>query len=341
MINQVYRLVSPRQFEIVNMEKDLNSNQVVVKPTHMAICHADQRYFNGNRDKKTLRQKLPMALIHEAIGTVVYDKTGEFPVGTNVVLIPNTPSAVDEIVAENYLATSRFRSSGYDGFMQDYVFMNRDRIVVIPENIDPKIAAFSELTSVAMHAIIRFQKHAHARQLKIGVWGDGNLGYLTTLLLKRMYPETKVYLFGKNQSKLDYFSFVDDVFQIDDIPENFAIDHAFECVGGRGSKHAINQIIDYINPEGTISLLGVSEDPVEINTRMILEKGLVLYGSSRSGRIDFEETMKVVSQDPEIQNYMSNLTGTTFEVKTLEDVVSAFESDMTSSWGKTIMHWKI
>lgn len=51
------------------------------------------------------------------------------------------------------------------------------------------------------------------------------------------------------------------------------VDHAFECVGGAASQSAINQMIDYIQPEGTMSILGVSEYPVPINTRMILEKG--------------------------------------------------------------------
>lgn len=46
---------------------------------------------------------------------------------------------------------------------------------------------------------------------------------------------------------------------VNNIPSDLKVDHAFECVGGRGSEAAINQIIDYIQPQGTISLMGVSE----------------------------------------------------------------------------------
>ena len=46
-----------------------------------------------------------------------------------------------------------------------------------------------------------------------------------------------------------------------EIPKDISIDHAIECVGGDGSQKAIQQIIDLINPEGTISILGVSEYP--------------------------------------------------------------------------------
>ena len=57
--------------------------------------------------------------------------------------------------------------------------------------------------------------------------------------------------------------------------------------GRDSSGQAIDQIIERIEPEGTIAILGVSEDPVPILTRMVLEKGLRILGTSRSGREDF------------------------------------------------------
>ena len=44
MLNTVYRLVAPRRFEVAFNDIDLNSDKVVVRPTHLSICHADQRY---------------------------------------------------------------------------------------------------------------------------------------------------------------------------------------------------------------------------------------------------------------------------------------------------------
>ena len=121
MINQVYRLVSPRQFEVSYTDRSLKYEEdfVVIRPTHLSICAADQRYYTGSRGKEAMAKKLPMALIHEAIGKVVYDPKGELKNGTMVVMIPNTPTEQDEVIGENYLRSSKFRSSGYDGFMQD------------------------------------------------------------------------------------------------------------------------------------------------------------------------------------------------------------------------------
>ncbi|MBS4223385.1 ribitol-5-phosphate dehydrogenase [Lederbergia citrea] len=341
MINQVYRLVSPRQFEVTYKDRSLQSDYVVVRPSHLSICAADQRYYTGTRGKEAMATKLPMALIHEGIGKVVYDPLGEIDTGTSVVMIPNIPTETDEIVAENYLRSSKFRSSGYDGFMQDYVFLNRDRLVELPNELNPHVSAFIELVTIAMHSLVRFEAKAHTRRNVFGVWGDGNLGYITSLMLKRRYKDSKVIVFGKNQYKLDHFSFVDETYQIDEIPNDLFIDHAFEAVGGKGSQYAINQMIDQLFPEGSIAIMGVSEYPVEINTRMILEKGLTIIGSSRSGRTDFVNTVEFMKEHPDFVEYLRTLVGEVQEVKTIQDIITAFEKDLTSSWGKTVMEWKI
>ncbi len=341
MINQVYRLVSPRQFEVTYSDQSIIGKEVVIRPTHLSICAADQRYYTGTRGEQAMREKLPMALIHEGVGEVVFDPTGRLSVGTKVVMVPNTPIETDPFIAENYLRTSKFRSSGYDGFMQDYVFMKHDRLVILPEKFNMDVAAFTELVTITIHAISRFEKKSHGRKNVFGVWGDGNLGYISSLLLKNVYPESKVYIFGKTDYKMNHFSFVDEAYKIDEIPKDLWIDHAIECAGGKGSQYAIEQIIDHIHPEGTISLLGVSEYPVEINTRMVLEKGLTLLGSSRSGTADFQRTVDLFKKYPTIIDYLTTLVGNIHDIRNIHDIIEAYESDLSSSWGKTVMRWMI
>ena len=340
MLNTVYRLVAPRRFEVAFKDIDLFGDEIIVRPTHLSICHADQRYYQGLRPAEILREKLPMSLIHEGIGEVVYDPKREFKAGEVVVMIPNTPVNRDEIIGANYLRTSKFRGSGFDGFMQDNVAMGRDRLVRLPKDIDRSVAAFTELLSVSVQALRRFDKIAHQRRDAVGIWGDGNLGYITAILFKAMFPQTKLYIFGISREKLDSFTFADEIYHVMDIPKDLKIDHAIECVGGAASQKAIEQIIDYIHPEGTISILGVSEYPVPINTRMVLEKGLRIYGSSRSEREDFEKTVELYQSNPEIIGYLSNIVGAQFEVYSIKDMIQAFEIDARKNIGKTIMIWK-
>jgi len=339
MINQVYQLVAPRQFEVTYYNKNIKNDKVIVRPLYLSICAADQRYYTGKRDEKVLEKKLPMALTHEGVGEVVYDSQGIYNIGTKVIMVPNTPVEKNNIISENYLPSSKFRSSGFDGFMQDYVFMNHDRIVEIPNDLDLSVLSYSELVSVSWHAIQRFKKKSISKTDSFGIWGDGNLGYITAILLRELYPKAKIYAFGKTDYKLSHFSFIDDTIYINNIPENLKIDHAFECVGGKGSQSAINQMIDLVSPEGSIALLGVSEYPIEINTRLVLEKGLTMIGSSRSGVQDFQSIAKIYKEKPDVIEKLSLLKGQEFEVKTINDAIEAFESDLSTSWGKTVIKW--
>ena len=339
MLNTVYRLVEPRRIEAEFCDVDVAGENVLVRPTHLSICNADQRYFQGLRPPEVLRKKLPMALIHEGIGRVIYDPKKEMAPGTKVVMVPNTPFEEDPYVAENYLRSSKFRASGFDGFMQDIVSMRRDRVIKLPDDIDEFVAAFTELVSVSYHTIDRFLAKSHERRDTLGVWGDGNVAFITALLLKKRLPDSKVFIFGKHNYKMSDFVFADECYNIGDIPEDLLVDHAFECVGRTGVSTCINQSIDHIRPEGCIATMGVSEENVPINTRMVLEKGLTIFGSSRSGADDFRNLLDLYKEKPEIVEYLTRIVGETVEVRTIDDMVRAFDADIRKKGGKTIMVW--
>lgn len=342
MINNIYRLVDAKTIEKQSENIDDNTGNVIVRPTYMSICHADQRYYQGSRPPEIMAKKLPMALIHESIGVVVKDPTCTFETGQRVAMVPNTPFEKDDIIGENYLRSSKFRASGFDGFMQKYVEIRPDRVVPVPDNVEDVVAAFSEICSVAYHVINRFEKIAHARRNRIGVWGEGNLGYITALLLRKRFPNSKIYVFGVVEDKLKEFEFADAGYRVDDIPEDVSVDHAFECVGSIHSSTAVNQMIDnVIEPEGTIALMGVSEEPVPINTRMILEKGLRLFGSSRSGNDDFKDLFELYKANEDVPVLMKKIIGDILEVKSIDDIHAAFSKDIENGSRKTVIHWDI
>lgn len=61
MINHRYLLIKPKLIQKTLFNENVD-NKIIVKPTMLSICAADQRYFLGLRDPIILRQKLPMAL---------------------------------------------------------------------------------------------------------------------------------------------------------------------------------------------------------------------------------------------------------------------------------------
>ncbi|MBR6928133.1 MAG: zinc-binding dehydrogenase [Methanobrevibacter sp.] len=336
MINIVYRLKSPKFFE--ESIDEINLDGVIVRPSFLSICQADQRYYQGSRPAEVLERKLPMALIHEGVGEVVYDDSGEFSAGDKVVMIPNTPTG-DDVCRANYSYKSKFRGSGFDGFTSDLIKLESDRLVKIPEDFNPYVSAFIELISVAYQGISKFSEIAITPKDTLGVWGDGNLGFITAMFLKEKFPESKVVVFGKHMENLNLFSFADEIYQIHNVPDDLTIDHAFECVGSSASQSAIDQIIDVINPQGTINLFGVSEYPIPINTRMVLEKGLTIQGNSRSEREDFIGVVETLKQNPQLFENLEKLITNVCEINSLNDLKEAFDKDYISQFGKTILKW--
>ena len=123
------------------------------------------------------------------------------------------------------------------------------------------------------------------------------------------------------------------------MPKDFEFDHAFECVGGEGSYYAINDIIEHINPQGTLVLMGVSENKISINTRDILEKGITVVGSSRSGRVDFENAIKYM-ENLELQNRLSVIIYEDKPVYSIEDIHRVFSTDLSTLF-KTVFKWNL
>ena len=335
MINYVYQLAAPRTFS-VKYEEFPFKEEVIIKPRYMSICHADQRYYTGQRQREVMERKLPMALIHECCGEVLSDATGVYRPGQKVVMIPNVPGEENSEIMENYARGAQFLSSGRDGFMREYIGLPADRVVSC-EGIAERVAAVMEFVSVAAHSIRRFKGMAHSQRNRIGIWGDGSLAFVVANLLKREFPQSKLVVIGKNPSKLSYFSFADEAYLRENLPKTLSVDHAFECCGGDGSYYAIDDIIRLINPQGTVMLMGVSENKIAINTRDVLEKGLIVVGSSRSGRKDFE-TAAGYMREARFQRRLELIIYQDRKVASIEDIHRVFQTDLSTSF-KTVFEW--
>lgn len=335
MIDNVYQLIAPRTVAIKFEDVDI-ANKVIVRPRYMAVCHADQRYFQGKRDPEVMRKKLPMALIHECTGEVLADDTHTFNVGDPVVMIPNIPGHGPDGVYENYASGSAFRSSGHDGFMREFVALPADRVVSCA-GVEPHVAAITEFVSVTMHGIHRFDIAAHAKRDRIAIIGDGSLAYALACTLSCQYPECEIVVVGHDPEKLSMFSFVAERYLSYEAPADLTFDHAFECAGGEGSTSAIDFVIEHIQPQGTLMLMGVSEHPVPVFTRNVLEKGMTLVGCSRSGRDDFLAAIDVM-RDKDIQRRLSQIVHFDGEVNDIKDIKRVFATDLQNPF-KTVFKW--
>lgn len=342
MFNRIYRLIDTRKIACFQREMSFDEDTVVVKPLFLSICQADQRYFQGQRRKDIMKKKLPMALIHEGLLEVLYDKKGEFKNGDKVVVVPNFSENNNSKIKKNYHTNSKFLSSNADGLMQDILMVRRESLVRTNCDFDDNsIYALTELLSVAYNGYNIFREKTKNDSFeKIGIWGDGPVSYCLALVLKYELPKIQINLFGKHKDKMMMFSFVDNTYEITGIPEGLVLDHCFECVGGKSSEEAINQMINYVSPQGIISLLGVCEYAVSINTRDILAKGITMIGHSRSEKEDFEKSIYLIENDKYTRNYLKKIMTLRVEVDSINSMINAFDKDMLNDF-KTIMKWNL
>lgn len=297
--SRIFRLNKPGEIEEVWVNREVMEGQVVVEPKVTSICHADLRYYTGQRRPEALAKKLPMALLHEGIGKIVESKSEHFSPGQKVVIVPNIPGYVMNRIPkeqccpacraglENYCFTGGFLGSGIDGMAQSRLVISEDNVILIPESVPDQIAVLAELCSVSYQALEIVQdKLVKGRA---AVFGDG-----TAAMLYHVFemPEERLTVFGAMEDKLSNFLFARrEMVQTYDFEKTEGVDVVIECTGGKFSESAINQAIDLLAPGGHLVLMGVSEDRVPINTRDILEKGITVHGSSRSTAHDFRQVI--------------------------------------------------
>ena len=339
MIARVYRLMDTKRLELKLRELQFAEDSVLIKPEHLAICAADLRYYFGRRKREVLRKKLPMALVHEATGTVLRDYAGKAKEGSKVVLIPLEEGACQPEVKGNYRKDSQFASSGVDGFLRDLIVLPANRVLHIEGEYSP-IYVFCEIVSVALGAVQVFEASKQTNADSFGVWGDGSMGFVMSLILRCKYPKASIYVFGKEPRKLIKFSFATQTFYVDQVPRELTVSHGFECVGGAGSEVAIRQILDIISPQGVINLLGVSEQGISLNTRKLMDKGLQLVGHSRSDTKDLAHALEMIHEDEFLRKYLKILVSEMVTARTEDDLYKAFEHDVMNDF-KTVIRWAI
>lgn len=358
MLSKGFKIVSPKTFEIYYEDVELRAGYALVRIDTAAVCKADLRYFLGKRDKKILGLKYPMRLLHEATGTIIKDTTGTLECGKRVVLVPNITECSlkdnnevcsnnqcmktcylrDMELGENYCPKAKFVSSNMDGFSCEYLAFPVSNLIPVEKSISSNKSVFAELTSVGMAAIRKCNEDLNNKV--IAVWGDGSLGYIICSILKTI-TNSRVIIVGRHEEKLSKFPC--DKYYFTDSKEilNENIQVAFECVGSKGSELAIDEIINNIIIGGKVILTGVSESNIAINTRKILEKGIIITGTTRSSIEDFKNSIDIM-ENTDYTCHLETLIRDVKNVANINDYYDIFENESRNTeLGKIIMKFHI
>ena len=359
MRSKIIRLVKPYKFEEQIRVYKKKKGWSYVKPTLGSICAADMRYYTGKRRPEALKQKLPMALLHEGIGRIVESET--LKKDTRVVIVPNIPGYIHSPekfpspekccracrhgeIGENHCENIHFLSSGYDGLTQSIIQHPDPCLIQIPDDVPDEIAVLSELSTVAYTGAKKLK--LLDKNEKIAVFGDGPVGYIVAVVLSftKTIKRHNLYVVGTDDEKLKKFGDFAHTINIRKraIPSNLRFGNLFECVGGIYSEEAINTIIEVAEPGAWIYLLGVSELFVPVNTRDILEKGLRLIGISRSSRFEYPIILEYM-REPEMQRLLKRvIINRFFRIRSAKELTEAFDFAAAHRvWGKIYVRLEI
>lgn len=73
---------------------------------------------------------------------------------------------------------------------------------------------------------------------------------------------------------------------------------------------------------------------------MVLKKGLSLLENSRSGYVDFKNSIEFMEQNERVREYMDAIISEEIPVRHIEDIHRAFEHNPMNDF-KTLMKWEV
>jgi len=157
------------------------------------------------------------------------------------------------------------------------------------------------------------------------------MGYLLAVLLSVVYkiPPDRIVITGRNHDKLaKFWGLANGRFDIapyilDSGDYNYGnnnivnalrdhgkpgdYDIAFDCVGGESTSHNINLAMKCLKKGGTLALEGITNGPVDINFKILIEKNIFVKGFYRGSLNAYSLSLNYIEEYKEIRDYLEKL----------------------------------
>jgi len=295
------------EIEAVNAAK-IKDNEVLVQVEAASICGTDVHIWEWNEWAQNRVKKLPIIFGHEAAGRVI-------EIGKDV----SNVQVGDRVSAETHIVdgtcyqcrTNRMHvcqnmeilGVDRDGvFAEQFALPERNAWVNDPK-LDPAIASIQEPLGNAVHAVLPKDDTNDISGKNVAVLGTGPIGLMTIAVLTQL-GAAKVFAtaggFNKVRMELAKKMGADLILSAREEGENLVkvireatdgkgVDVALEM---SGDSNAVRQAFEMLTPGGRVSLLGISEKPVELNLNdLVIFRSATVYGIT--GRRMFETWMQV------------------------------------------------
>lgn len=197
-----------------------------------------------------------------------------------------------------------------DGGMAEYVAVEEDKVIPLPENLSLELGALSEPIAVAVHAVRTAKFLVGDRAV---VYGAGTIGLCVALTL-RAYGASEVIIIEANELRQQkakelgfktFNSLKDDVIkELASITNNAGIDYVFDCAG---HPAVIKQVTEIVKVQGTIVIVAAYKKPTEMNLIQGMFKELSIQFVRVYTKRDIELALNLLTEVPQFSEIITHV----------------------------------
>ena len=282
----------------------VKSGQALVRIAACGVCGSDLSIAAG----KHPRAAAPLVLGHECSGTIVEIHSDEgnssLSEGGKVVLFPLLPCGDCYACRHGFSHVCHsLEVIGFDkdGGMAEYLAVDQEQLLSIPDEIPLERAALIEPMAVGVHALNRVNITPGIRAL---ILGGGPVGILLGLALKQ-YDIPEFYITDVNPTRLELAGKLGlNAINVEttDLEQLIArqtggegIDLVFEVTGVEEVARSMTKLV---RSRGTIVNVSVFKQPPRIDMRDINFKEITLLGSRVYTKEDFQVAIDLAKKLP-------------------------------------------
>jgi L-iditol 2-dehydrogenase len=275
---------------------------VLIRVSSVGVCGSDAHYYRHGRIGNFVVEG-PLVLGHEAAGTIVGVGEGidSSRIGERVSIEPQRPDPDSEETRRglyNLCPHMRFYATPpVDGALCDYVTIGAGYAHRVPDSVSDDAAALCEPLSVGIAAVRKAGLVGGSRVL---IAGAGPIGIVLTQLA-RAYGATDIVVSDPDAARRVLAKDFGATQVLDPTSEPIGELGVDAFIDASGAPPAVVDGILAVRPAGTVVLVGLGAESMELPTHVIQNRELVLTGVFRyantwptaialieSGRVDLD-----------------------------------------------------
>lgn len=295
-------MTEPGRIEYREVDKPtLQDNEVVIQTRRIGVCGSDIHVFHGLHPYTSY----PVVQGHEVSGIVaeVGSQVEGLAPGDKVTFTPQvTCGKCYPCTHGMYHICESLKVMGFQtgGAAQEYVAIDADKVLKVPENVTLDQAAMVEPISVAVRALSRAGEDIQGKNVL--VLGAGTIGNLVAQVAKA-YGAKAVMITDLSDYKLDKAKECGIDFVVSPDKEDLSeailrdcgpdrADLILECVG---VQETVTQAIENARKGTTIVVVGVFSEKLEVDLGLVQDRELSLVGTLMYQKQDYQRAIELVA----------------------------------------------